>query len=43
MDMKKRRDMQLAYIADEAVMEEQMKCRKILQNLILQIGGILRG
>ena len=33
MDMKKRRDMQLAYIADEAVMEEQMKCRKILQKL----------
>lgn len=33
MDMKKRRDMQLAYIADEAVMEEQIKCRKILQRL----------
>lgn len=30
MDMKKRRDMQLAYISDEAVMEEQVKCRKIL-------------
>ena len=27
MDMKKRRDMQLAYISDEAVMEEQIKCR----------------
>lgn len=33
MDMKKRRDMQLAYISDEAVMEEQVKCRKILQKL----------
>lgn len=33
MDMKKRRDMQLAYIADEAVMEEQKRCRKILQQL----------
>ena len=33
MDMKKRRDMQLAYISDEAVMEEQIKCRKILQKL----------
>ena len=27
MDMKKRRDMQLAYISDEAVMEEQIKWR----------------
>lgn len=25
--------MQLAYISDEAVMEEQVKCRKILQKL----------
>ena len=33
MDMKKRRDMQLAYISDETVMEEQVKCRKILQKL----------
>ena len=33
MDMRKRRDMQLAYISDESVMEEQMKCRKILQKL----------
>ena len=33
MDMKKRRDMQLAYISDETVMEEQKKCRKILQKL----------
>lgn len=33
MDMKKRRGMQLAYISDEAVMEEQVKCRKILQKL----------
>ena len=28
MDMKKRRDMQLAYISDEAVMEEQRIGRK---------------
>lgn len=33
MDMKKRRDMQLAYISDQAVMDEQIKCRKILQKL----------
>ncbi len=33
MDMKKRRDMQLAYISDEAVMEEQKRCRKIMQKL----------
>ena len=33
MDMKKRRDRQLAYIADESVMEEQVTCRKILQKL----------
>ena len=33
MDMKKRRDLQLAYIADEAIMEEQSRCRKILQKL----------
>ena len=33
MDMKKRRDMQLAYISDEAVMEEQRIGRKILQKL----------
>lgn len=33
MDMKKRRDMQLAYIADEDVMEEQKRCRKNLQKL----------
>lgn len=33
MDMKERRDRQLAYISDEAVMEEQMRCRKILQRL----------
>ena len=31
--MKKRRDRQLAYIADESVMEEQVTCRKILQKL----------
>ena len=31
MDMKLRRDMHLAYIADEAVMAEQIRCRKILQ------------
>ena len=33
MDMKERRDRQLAYISDEAVMEEQIRCRKILQRL----------
>ena len=33
MDMKKRRDMQLAYISDEAVIEEQRIGRKILQKL----------
>ncbi len=33
MDMIKRRDMQLAYISDEAVMEEQKRCRKIMQKL----------
>ena len=33
MDMKERRDKQLAYIADETVMEEQVRCRKILQQL----------
>ncbi len=33
MDMRKRRDEQLAYVSDESIMEEQMKCRKILQKL----------
>ncbi len=33
MDMKKRRDMQLLYVADEAIMEEQSVCRKKLQKL----------
>lgn len=33
MDMKKRRDMQLAYVSDEAVIAEQVECRKILQKL----------
>ena len=33
MDMKKRRDMQLLYVADEAIMEEQSACRKKLQKL----------
>lgn len=33
MDMKERRDGQLAYFADEAIMEEQAKCRRILQKL----------
>ena len=33
MDMKHRRDMQIAYIADQSVMEEMAKCRKILQKL----------
>ena len=36
MDMKKGRDMQLAYISDEAVMQEQIRCRKSCKNLILQ-------
>lgn len=31
MDMQERRDRQLAYVADEAVMEEMRKCRVILQ------------
>ena len=33
MDMRKRRNMQMAYISDEAVMGEQAECRKILQKL----------
>ena len=33
MDMKRRRDMQIAYIADQSVMEEMAECRKILQKL----------
>ncbi len=33
MDMKKRRDMQLLYVTDEAIMEEQSVCRKKLQKL----------
>lgn len=33
MVMKKRKNMQMAYVADEAAMEEQAKCRKILQKL----------
>lgn len=33
MVMKKRRNMQMAYVADEAAMEEQAKFRKILQKL----------
>ena len=41
MVMKKRRNMQMAYVADEAAMEEQAKFRKICKNLILQIGLIL--
>mgnify|MGYP001023859140 CR=1 FL=1 len=35
MVMKKRRNMQMAYVADEAAMEEQAKFRKILQKLNL--------
>ncbi len=31
MDMKERRDRQLAYVADAAVMEEMAECRRILQ------------
>lgn len=30
MDMRKRRNMQMAYISDEAVMEKQAECRKKL-------------
>ena len=33
MDMRKRRDAQLAYISDESVFEEQVVCRRILQKL----------
>ena len=33
MDMKKRRDMQLLHVTDEAIMEEQSVCRKKLQKL----------
>lgn len=33
MDMKTRKDEGLAYIADKDLMEEQIKCRKILQRL----------
>ncbi len=33
MDMRKRRDMQLAYIADESVNQELLACRRILQKL----------
>lgn len=33
MDMIKRRDEEMAYISDKAVMEEQAVCRKILQRL----------
>ena len=33
MDMRKRRDAQLAYISDESVFEEQVACRRILQKL----------
>lgn len=30
MNMRKRRDLQLAYVADAPVMEEMKECRKIL-------------
>ncbi len=33
MNMRERRDAQLAYISDKAVLEEQTACRKILQKL----------
>ena len=33
MDMKLRRNMHLAYVADEAVVAEQIRCREILQKL----------
>lgn len=33
MNMRERRDKQLAYVSDESVMEEMKGCRKILQRL----------
>ncbi len=33
MDQIERRDRELAYITDHSVMEEQARCRKILQKL----------
>ena len=33
MNMRERRDKQLAYVSDESVMEEMKSCRKILQRL----------
>lgn len=33
MDNRARRDLEMAYISDETVMEEQKKCRRILQRL----------
>ena len=49
MDMQKRRDQQLAYITDEAVLKEMAECRKILQRLNFadrsdfdQISGIVK-
>ena len=33
MDMRKRRDMQLLYVSDDSIMEEQSVCRKKLQKL----------
>ena len=33
MDNRERRDLGMAYISDDAIMEEQKVCRKILQQL----------
>ena len=33
MDMKKRRDLQMAYVTDQAILKEQKKCRQLLQKL----------
>ena len=40
MDMRKRRDAHLAYIADEKAVEEIISCRKILQKLNFRINDI---
>ena len=33
MDNRKRRDLGMAYISDDAVMEEQKRCRRLMQKL----------
>ena len=40
MDNIERRDREMAYISDDAVMEEQKVCRRILQNLTRWTGRI---